>query len=270
MEGAARQRGALFGAEPQPGGQGAGGVVGFQIGPEPQVLDVKGRLGVEVDRAEDAEEPEKVLIFQPVAAAALVDLDAQTVFALPEAGRQVKIRGSKAVLAVAHKLPVAPAVEGPLDALERDADPLAPESLVQDKGFDIAAHGGVVPGNLGRADGVTAIPGIHGVDVLNLTVALQFDVAGDGDFTEALQRGVRLPEISRPLGGTAAVGKLPGTVQALTEIRAAGVPGVIGMGVQPVDRKDAGIFQPVQLGMGSIHEVTSLQKWANGTKAFYL
>src|SRR5699024_4302792 len=63
-EGAALQAGPVRGAQAQAGGQDAGGVVRLQTGPEPQVLDVQGGLGVQVHRAEDAEEAEKVLVLQ--------------------------------------------------------------------------------------------------------------------------------------------------------------------------------------------------------------
>ena len=112
---------------------------------------------------------------------------------------------------------------------------------------------------VGRAEGVPAVPGVHGVDVLDLAVALHFDVAGHGDLGKAVETGVRLPEIGRPCGGIGAVGKTPGAVQALAQVALGGLPDVVGVGVQPVDCKDARVFQPFQFGMGSVHGVTSLQ-----------
>src|SRR5699024_3504110 len=82
VQGAAFQAGPLGGAQPEAGGQGAGGVVRLETGLQPQILDVEGGLGVEIDRAEDAEEAEEVLVLQPAARAVLVDLDAQAVLAL--------------------------------------------------------------------------------------------------------------------------------------------------------------------------------------------
>ena len=145
----------------------------------------------------------KSLIFQPAARAVLVDLHAQAVLAGLQEGGQVEVGGGEAVLAVAHEMAVAPAVKGPFHALEGDADPLALQRLVQGEGLDVAAHRGVVPGDVGRAEGVPAVPGVHGVDVLDLAVALHLDVAGHGDLVKAVEAGVRLPETGRTGGGLA-------------------------------------------------------------------
>ena len=260
VEGTALQAGPFGGAQAQAGGQGAGGVVGFEAGLEPQVLDVQRGLGVEVHGAEDAEEAEEVLIFQPAARAVLVDLHAQAVLAGLQEGGQVEVGGGEAVLAVAHEMAVAPAVKGPFHALEGDADPLALQRLVQGEGLDVAAHRGVVPGDVGRAEGVPAVPGVHGVDVLDLAVALHLDVAGHGDLVKAVEAGVRLPETGRTGGGAGAVGKAPGAVQTLAQIARFGVPGVVRVGVQPVDRKDPRVLQPFQFGVGSVHEDDLLAK----------
>ena len=254
MEGAAGQGGPRRRAQAQTGGQGAGGVVALEAGAQPQVLDVEGGLGVQVHRPEDAEEAEEVLVLQPAARAVLVDLDAQTVDPVVQVGRQVEVGGGEAVLAVADELAVAPAVEGPLDPLEGDADPLAPQRLVQGEVPDIAAHGGVVPGDVGRAEGVPAVPGVHGVDVLDLAVALQLDVAGHGDLVKGVEGGPRLPEIGRPRGGTGAVGEAPGAVQALEQLPVAGIPDMVRVGVQPVDRKDPRVLQPAQFRLRSVHK----------------
>ena len=195
------------------GRQQAGGVVGGKVGLEPDVVDVDLGLCVQVDRAEDAREAEEVLILDPGGAAALVDLDAEAVVLILNIRCQVKFRRGEAVLGIADELAVAPQVHGLLHALKADADALAAQGLVQIKLFDIAAHGVIVPIDLRRAQAAAAIPRVEGVGVLQLTVALQLDVPGHADRTEAGQVGVRLPEIRRAGGRVGAPRKAPCAVQ---------------------------------------------------------
>ena len=170
-------------------------------------------LCVQVDRTEDAREAEEVLILDPGAAAALVDLDAEAVVLVPNIRCQVKFRRGEAVLGIADELAVAPQVHGLLHALKADADALAAQGLVQIKFFDIAAHRVIVPIDLRRAQAAAAIPRVEGVGVLQLTVALQLNVPGHADRTEAGQVGVRLPEIRRAGGRVGAPRKAPCAVQ---------------------------------------------------------
>ena len=64
-------------------GQGPGGIVLLQPGLQPEVLQVGGRFGVQVHRAEDAAEPEKILVLNPGGAGALVHLHAEAVALIP-------------------------------------------------------------------------------------------------------------------------------------------------------------------------------------------
>ena len=218
------------------------------------------RLGVEVDRAEDARETEKVLILQPGGAAALVDFHTDAVDAFPQAGGQFKLRGGEAILGIAHEHTVAPQVERLLHPLEADADPLAPQPFLQRELLHIAAHRRMVPVDLGRAQSGPAVPGIEGVGVLHLAVALQFDVPRHPDGAEGREVRPFPPEIRRTGGGAFAPGETPLAVQALAQAAAPGggflrgaVADMVGMGVQPVDGKNCGVGQPAQLRFFCVH-----------------
>ena len=134
-------------------------------------------LGVEKDTAENTEEPEHILILQPSRAAVLVDLHAQAVAGLLEIRRQVKVRGGEAVLGIAHELSVEPEVKRLLHSLKGDADRFSQKRRGQIKLPYIAAHRRVVPVDLGRTQRRMAVPRVQRVDVLDLTIALQLDVA---------------------------------------------------------------------------------------------
>ena len=245
----------------QPGRQGAGGVVRFQARLQPQVGQVYLGFGIEEHRTENAREPEEVLVLDPGGAAPLVHFHAQAVDAVPEAIRQLKVRGGEAVLGIAHKLPVAPQVQGLLHPLEADADPLAPQAFVQGEVQGVAAHGGVVPVDLRRAQGAQAVPGVHGIDVLQLTVALELDMSGGPDGTKAGKVRVLPPEIGRAGGRVGAVGEPPFAVQGLAQAAASGggflrcaAAEVVGMGVQTVHRKHGGVGEPAKVRGCDRHE----------------
>ncbi len=89
-----------------------------QRGVELEVAQVHGRGGVEVDRAEDAAQPDHVLVLQPVAVGVAVDLHGDLVGAGPEVVGDVVLGRGERVLVVADQLPVDPHVVGGLDALE--------------------------------------------------------------------------------------------------------------------------------------------------------
>ena len=73
---------------------------------------------VQIYLPEDAGEAEEILVLDPAGAAALVDLHRQTVVGLLYERCHLKLRGGKAVLAVAHEMPIEPYIEGCLHALE--------------------------------------------------------------------------------------------------------------------------------------------------------
>ena len=166
-------------------------------------------LGVQVDRTENARKPEKVLIFQPSGAAALVYLDTKPVAVAADVGGQVELRRSEGILAVTNKLPVEPDIGGLFNALEGNTHGFSHKAGVQVKFPDIAAHGIILPVNLRRTQVGVTVPGIEFIDVLNLTVPLGFHMPGDGDGAEVRQVVSFLPEIFRAGSGVGAPGKTP-------------------------------------------------------------
>ncbi len=93
-------------------------VVVAQRGVEPEVAQVHGGRGVEVDRAEDAAQPDHVLVLQPVTVGVAVDLHGDLVGARPEVVGDVVLGGVVGVLVVADQFPVDPHVVGGLDPFE--------------------------------------------------------------------------------------------------------------------------------------------------------
>ena len=77
--------------------------------------------------------------------------------------------------------------------------------------FHIAAYGVIIPIDLRRTQGSTAIPGVEGVGVLDLSVALQFNVPRHADGAKGGQVGIRLIEIRRACGGVSTPDEAPGT-----------------------------------------------------------
>ena len=204
-------------AQAQARGERAGRIVRKQPGAEPEVLKMHRRFGVEEHRAENAGEPEKVLVLNPGSRTALVDFHAQTVAGIPQKRGQIKVRGGKTVLRVADKTAVAPQIERLLHAFKTHADPLAAERFVKVKLTDIAAHGVIVPIHLRRAQFRTAVPGVEGVRVLNIAAALHLDMARHPDGAKARQVGILAPEFGGAAAWAAAPGKPPLPVKALAQ-----------------------------------------------------
>ena len=197
--------------------KGTGETILLQPRLEPEVLQVELRLGLQVHGPKQAAEPEEILVLDPGGTGALVDLRAQAIPLLPKERGQFKLRRRKAVLGVAHKLPVEPDVQCLLRPLEADADPLAPEGWVQVEFPDVAAHGAVLPVDLRGPELRVAVPGVEGVDVLNVPIALELHVSrhldgAEGGIVEALP-----PEVRRAGGGLGTPGEAPAPVQRLPQ-----------------------------------------------------
>ena len=213
-------------------------------------------LGIQEHGAEYAGKPEKILVLNPGGAGALIHLHAKPVVLLPHIGGQVEIRGGKAVLGVADKMSVQPEIKGLLHALEADADLLAAQSRLQVEHPDIAAHGTVLPVDFRGTQFGAAIPGIQGVDILDLPVSLQFHVSGDLNGPEAGAVKVLPPEILRPGCGLWTPGKAPHAVQrlaqgsfALKKLLHGRIADMVGVGVQTAVLKDRGVGQPVEVSV---------------------
>ena len=241
-------------AEKQTDFQLAGGVILQKCGLQPQVIHIPGGLGVEKGAAENAAEPEEVLILQPACAAVLIDLDTQAVVLLPDVGGQVKVRGGEAVLGVAHKLAVEPDVKRPLHALKADAHPLPQQSRLQIEPADIASHMGILPVDFRGTQLGVAVPGVQGVDVLNFAIALQLHMSGHLNGAESGIVEIFLPEVLWALPGIFAPRKAPLPIQALTQrgfppgyLVLTCVTNMVGMGIQTVDPKHSWVCQPLQI-----------------------
>ena len=204
-------------AEAQADRQRSGGVVLRQPRLEPQVLQVHPGLGIQEYRAEKAGKPEKVLILDPGRAGALVHLHAQAVARLPDIRGQIEVRRGEAVLGVPHEIPVEPDVNGLLRPLEADAHPLSPQAGGKVKFPDIASHGVVVQIHLGRAQLGTPVPGVEGVGIVDLPVALGFHVPRHQDCAEGGIIESLPPELRRTGGGAGAPHKPPHPVQGLAQ-----------------------------------------------------
>ena len=243
-----------FTAEEQTDFQLAGGIVLQKCGLQPQVVHIRGGLGVEKHAAEDAAEPEKVLILQPSRAAVLIDLHAQAVPGFPDVGSQVKVRGGEAVLGVANEVAVEPDIERLLHTLKGNAHPLPQQSRLQIEPAYIAAYMGVLPVDFRGPQLGVAVPGVQGVDVLNFTIALQFHMSGHLNGAKSGIVEIFLPEVSRALPGIFTPLKAPLPIQALAQRRCAQsdfffvcVADMIGMGIQPVYPENGWVRDPIQI-----------------------
>ena len=219
------------------------------------------RFGVQVHRAEEAGKAEEILVLDPGRAGALVHLHAQAVVRLPNVWGQIELRRREAVLGVAHEPAVEPDIDGLLRPLEADAHPLAPQAGVQVELPDIAAHRVVLPIDLGRAQLSPAVPGVEGVDVLDLAVPLSLHVTGNQNGPKPGIVEPLPPEIRWPGGGIGAPPEPPHSVQRLAQGRfphlcllLGSITHMIGMGVQAVHPEHRGIGQPVQVRLrGMFH-----------------
>ena len=227
----------------------AGSQVLLEGGLDPQILSDGFR--VEVDGPEDAGEPEKVLVLDPGAGAALIDLHAEPVAPGLDMGGQVKVRGGEGILRVAHKMAVEPDEAGLLHALEGDAHIPAKEPCVQVKFPDVGAHRVKVPVDLRRAQLRVAVPGVELIGVVDGVITLGLHVAGHGNGTKAGEVKILFPEVRGPGGWIPAPFKKPLAVQALAQgggfLFGGGVGDMVGVGIQAIYPKNRGVFKPFDI-----------------------
>ena len=236
----------------QPETDAAAGIVRVQGGLDPQILG--DGLGIEVNGTENAGEPEEILVLDPAAAAALVDLDAEPVAGFSDPGGQVEVRGGEGILAVAYKVTVQPDEGCLLDALEGHADTLTLQPILQIEFLHIAAHGIPFPVQHGGTQLRVAVPGIELIGVVDGIKALGLHVAGNLDCGKAGQIVALLPEVDGAGIGIFAPPEDPLAVQGLPQRGFAclgflhrGVAYMVGMGIQPVDPEYSGVFQPLDI-----------------------
>ncbi len=219
-------------------------------------------LGIQVHRAENPAEPEKVLILNPGGTAALVHLDAKPVARFLQVWGQVKVGRGKAILRIADKMPVKPDEKHLLHPLEADTDRFPAQPGFQVEGAGIAADRRVVPVDFGRAQFSVAVPRIERVDILDLPVPLQLDMPRHLYRAECGIIRVFTPEIGGAGSGVLAPAETPQPVQALPQGGYAargflrrGIAHMVGMCIQPVYLKHSGVGQPLKF---SLHNENSL------------
>lgn len=246
--------------------QGGRPVAVGQRGVESEVAQVDGRCGVQVDRAEDAAQPDHVLVLQPVAVGVAVDLHGDLVGARLEVRGDVVLGGVVGVLVVADQLPVDPYVVGGLDAFEVQERPPPRPAARKREGAAVLAHGVVAGGGVRRlrllAQAVGAPPRVVAVDVDRAVVTVQLPGRGDGEGVPAAVVEVGAVEVGVAVVGAVCVGELPGAVEAqpvrgagavggegLGEVRVRHEGGVRGLGAEPEDVDRA---VPLRLSRGAV------------------
>ncbi|CAM5404660.1 hypothetical protein SGLAM104S_05799 [Streptomyces glaucescens] len=193
-----------------------------------EVPQVHGRGGVQVDRAEDAAQPDHVLVLQPVPVGVAVDLDGDLVGARLQKPGDVVLGGGVRVLAVARQLAVDPDVVSGLHPLEVEEGPPSRPVPGQGEGAPVLADRVVPGGGGGRlgvlAEAVGAPPGVGDVDVDRAVVAVQLPGGGDGQGVPVAVVEVGAVEVGVTVVGALGVGELPGAVEAEPVRR----PGAVG------------------------------------------
>ena len=146
--------------------------------------------------AEDAEETEKVLVFDPCRGRAFEHLACDGVgVGLVDIRGQVEFGRREGVFRISDEMPVEPQVERLLHAFEHHVDALAAHMFGQGEGAHVGADrivvgvgeradAGIVWRQAGRAAILTALPRVHGVDVLVLVISRHFDMPRHCDVVE--------------------------------------------------------------------------------------
>ncbi|CAM5336683.1 hypothetical protein SPILM97S_01274 [Streptomyces pilosus] len=222
-------RGLADGADARGDRQLGGRVAVVQRGVQLEVAQVHGRDGVEVDRAEDAAQPDHVLVLQPVAVRVAVHLHGDLVGAGLQTVGDVVLGGCVGVLVVADEFAVDPHVVGGLDALEVQEGAAARPVARDGEGAPVLADRVVAGGGGGRlgvlAASVGAPVGVGDVQVDREVVAVQLPHGRHREGLPVAVVGVRAVEVGVPVVGAVGVGELPGAVQAQPVGRAGAVAG---------------------------------------------
>jgi hypothetical protein len=173
---------------------------------------------VQGDVAEDAREPEEVLVLEPRAGAVAEHLRGDAVLALDQRVGEIELGGGEAVGAVADVAAVHPQRDRALRAVEGDAEPLAlGERTIEREGAHIASDRVVALGDLPRLDVLLAVPCVADVDVLRSVVALQLQVRRHADVVPPRHIPRRIGEVGQHLPLVAGAEELPQAVQRLLE-----------------------------------------------------
>ena len=139
---------------------------------------------------------------------------------------QIEFRGSKAVLGISHEMPVQPDIHRLFHTFETDDHSFSPQAFRQVKTFPVRTYGIILclaestfcqsfSQRVSRAAVNFALPGIHGVDIMNLVITCQFNMSWHTDRIELRTVSIFPVEIHRTACGIHRIGKLPVSVQRL-------------------------------------------------------
>ena len=194
-----------------------GEVVG-DVGHHAHVLDVHGGPAVQDDVAEQAREPEEVLVLDPRAGAPPDHLRHEDVLAVDQRVGEVELRRGEGVRPVAHVGAVQPDRDGALGTVEAHAQPLAGlERVLEGERPAVRRHGVVPLGHLPRLDLLVAVPGVLHVGVLRAVVAEQLQVGRHRHVVPARVVDVHPLEAGDDERGALRVVQLPQPVERLLE-----------------------------------------------------
>ena len=143
-----------------------------------EVVDMSLRDLQQPDAAEDARKAPEILVLEPASAAPADDEHGQHVLPRPCLCRHVKFGRRERVLAVADKFAVEPDIDAALDALKAQTQTAGQRR--QRKRAGIAAGKVALLRDFRRANVLASVPGVHGVDILRLAVALQLQMSRHG------------------------------------------------------------------------------------------
>ena len=175
---------------------------------------------------------------------------------------QIEFRGSKAVLGISHEMPVQPDIHRLFHTFETDDHPFSPQAFRQVKTLAITSYRIILcfaestfcqsfSQRVSRAAVNFPLPGIHGIDIMNLVITCQFDMSRHTDCIELCTVGIFPVEIHRTALRIHRIGKLPVSVQRLHQ-RAftfccflhIPINGMITVGWQLTDPEHLRIVQP--------------------------
>ena len=159
--------------------------------------------------SENSKKAEEILIFQECCRTHLVHLYRQYIALFPDEWRQIKLGRSKAILCISYELTVQPQIHCLFHSFKADTDSLRAQLRIQIKAFDIgtyriilsfAEHSGSVSGAL-HAVGASAVffslPWVHGIDVADLIISSQFNMARHHDLIKVFRIKILFIEVFR-------------------------------------------------------------------------
>ena len=140
--------------------------------------------------------------------------------------RQIEFGGGKAVLCISHEMPVQPDIHRLFHTFETDDYPFPPQTFRQVKTLPVRTYGIILClaesafcQSLSKRISRTAVdfplPGIHGIDIMNLVITCQFNMSRHTDRIELCTVGILPVKIHRTAFRIHRIGELPCPVQRL-------------------------------------------------------